>query len=235
MRIMKKLITILCFIAGMQQRSVAQEHPTFKPLRYDEDYKADSGSAGWYEKAKYQPLNARGNVYLSLGGEARLQYFYVNNDGFGDEPKDNDGYTLSRFLLHTDLHAGKHFRAFVQVQSSMANGKTSTSPVDENPLDLHQAFVDYNGALTGTTKLMIRAGRQELSYGSQRLVSVRDGPNNRQSFDALKASLLHKRYKLDVFYSNYVAAKKGIFDDGWNKNARFWGGYLTLNALPLLQ
>lgn len=117
----------------------------------------------------------------------------------------------------------------------MANGKTSTSPVDEDPLDLHQAFVDYSTGLNQKTKVLFRLGRQELSYGSQRLIAVRDGPNNRQSFDAAKMSITQTNYKLDVFYSHYVAAKKGIFDDGWNKNTKFWGSYLTLNKIPVLQ
>jgi len=231
---MKRIIILLSLLIPLLNAATAQESSTFKPLRYDEDYKADSNS-DWYSKAKHSPLSANGNAYISFGGEMRLQYFYAHNDGWGDEPKDKDGYVLSRYLLHTDIHADKHFRAFVQVQSSMANGKTSTSPVDEDPLDLHQAFIDYSTELSPKTKVLFRIGRQELSYGSQRLVAVRDGPNNRQAFDGAKISVMHTDYKLDLFYSHYVAAKKGIFDDGWNKNSQFWGSYLTVNKVPVLQ
>jgi hypothetical protein len=215
--------------------AVAQESPSFKPLRYDEDYKKDSSHTNWYSKAKYSPLSAGGNTYISFGGEVRLQYFYIKNDSWGDEPEDKDGYVLSRYLLHADIHASKHFRTFLQVQSSIANGKSSTSPVDENPLDLHQAFVDYSVELNAKTKMLLRLGRQELSYGSQRLVSVRDGPNNRQAFDGAKVGITHEKYRFDLFYSHYVASKKDIFDDGWNKNMKFWGSYVTLNKIPVLQ
>lgn len=234
---MKRLIILLSLLNGLLSTANAQQLPSFKPLRYEEDYRIlnNDSSANWYTKAKYSPLSADGHTYLSFGGEVRLQYFYARNDGWGDEPEDKDGYVLSRYLLHTDLHVGRHFRTFIQVQSSMANSKTAASPVDEDPLDLHQAFVDYSTTLNPKTKLLFRLGRQELSYGSQRLVAVRDGPNNRQAFDGAKISVLHNEYKLDFFYSHYVLAKKGIFDDGWNRNVQFWGSYLTLNKVPVVQ
>jgi hypothetical protein len=235
--IMKSIIILLSLLVGVLNALPAQQLPTFRPLRYDEDYSVlqkDSSSSNWYTRIKYSPLSANGSTYISFGGEFRMQYFYAKNDGWGDEPEDKDGYVLSRYLLHTDLHLGKHFRTFIQVQSSMANGKLSTSPVDEDPLDLHQAFAEYSTTLNSKTKVLFRFGRQELSYGSQRLVAVRDGPNNRQAFDGAKVSLTNTGYKIDLFYSHYVAAKKGIFDDGWNKSTRFWGSYMTINKMPVL-
>lgn len=234
---MKRIFTCLLAIVCLLKTAVAQEFPGFKPLRYDENYsflKKDS-SNNWYTKTKYNALSTNGETYISLGGEARVQYFSVKNEGWGDETADSDGYVLFRFLAHADLHVTKHFRTFVQLQGSMANSKTNTSPVDENPLDLHQAFIDYTINPDATTTFMLRLGRQELSYGSQRLVAVRDGPNNRQAFDAAKVTVASKNYKADFFYSHYVAAKKGIFDDGWNKNTQFWGSYWVINKIPLLQ
>jgi len=130
---------------------------------------------------------------------------------------------------------GKHFRSFIQLQSSLANGKVSKpSGVDENQLDLHQAFIDMS-LPAAKQQLVFRLGRQELSYGSQRLVAVRDGPNNRQSFDAAKLMYTGKRLKGDAFFSHYVLSKQNIFDDGFNKNTKFWGAYLGVNKIPVLQ
>jgi hypothetical protein len=215
----------------------AQNLPSFKPLRYDEDYsflKNDS-SQDWYRKMKFDPLSKNKSVYLSYGGEVRFQYFYSHNEGWGDEPKDSNGYILARFLAHADLHVGKHFRTFVQLQSSLSGSRISPSPVEDNPLELHQAFADFSGNISPGVKFIFRAGRQELLYGSQRLVSVRDNPNNRQSFDGLKSIFLWKNYRMDLFFSHYVAAKPDIFDDGWNKNTKFWGAYIVRNKLPVLK
>jgi hypothetical protein len=235
---MRKIFIFLLLMASILKPAMAQQFTDFKPLRYDEDYSflhKDSSNDNWYKKTKYNALSKDGKTYISFGGDVRLQYFYVKNDGWGDEAKDSDGYVLTRYLVHADLHATKYFRAFVQLQGSLADGKTATSPVDQDPLDLHQAFIDFNANPDAKNKLQFRIGRQELSYGSQRLVAVRDGPNNRQAFDAAKASISGTDFKVDFFYSHYVAAKKGIFDDGWNKNNQFWGNYWMFHHVPVLQ
>ena len=234
---MKKTFFLL-LVYSYQIGSYAQQVPAFRPLRYEEDYsmlKNDS-SHQWYNKTKYKQLSKNGSAYVSLGGEVRYQYFYFKNEDWGESPQDKDGYILTRYLAHADLHIGKYFRSFVQLQSGLANGKISTpSGVDENQLDLHQAFFDIELPFTKQQKLTMRLGRQELSYGSQRLVAVRDGPNNRQSFDAAKLMYISNHFKADAFSSNYVLAKQNIFDDGFNKNTRFWGTYLVVNEIPVFK
>jgi hypothetical protein len=234
---MKKIIFILV-IHFCQVDVYAQTEIAFKPLRYDEDYAAlkNDSSYNWYKKAKYNPLSKNGETYISLGGEIRYQYFYFKNEDWGESPKDKDGYIQTRYLAHADFHAGKYFRSFVQLQSSFANGKVSTpSGVDENQLDLHQAFTDLTLPLSNQQTFIVRLGRQELSYGSQRLVAVRDGPNNRQSFDAAKMVYSTKQFKADAFFSHYVLSKRNIFDDGYNRDTKFWGAYAVVNKIPLLQ
>lgn len=188
----------------------------------------------WYKRIKYIPLAANGKTYLSFGGDFRYQYFYFKNEDFGDEPNDKDGYMLNRLLVHGDLHVGESFRTFVQLQSSGAGGRPNASPVDDNPLELHQAFMDVANRSTAAFRLTLRAGRQELSYGSQRLVSVREGPNNRQSFDAVKVMTGWKNVKADLFFGHFVAVRKGIFDDKFNKNTLFWGNYWTFTQVPII-
>lgn len=225
------LITFFC-VKGFGQRIAA-----FRPLRYEEDYSflAKDTSREWYRSMKLSPLSKNKKTYISTGGEARFQYFYIKNENWGEEPKDGDGYTLTRWLLHTDFHAGDHFRTFVQLQSSLANGRISPGPVEDNPLELHQAFFDINADLSARAKLIFRAGRQELLYGSQRLVAVRDGPNNRHSFDALRTILHSGNYRIDFLYGHYVKAEKGIFNDGFNPGTKLWGVYTVRNKLAMVK
>lgn len=233
---MKKLFLAL-IVWGMHEQCLAQKEPAFKPLRYEEDfsYLRNDSTLTPYEKIKFAPLSKSKLCYISFGGDVRYQYFHIKNENWGDAPGDKDGFLFSRLLLHADLHAGRHFRSFVQLQSSMANGKAETSPVDEDPLELHQAFVDLFFNLNKKSRITFRAGRQEMAYGSQRLIAVRDGPNNRQSFDGLKLILAGKDYKTDLFTTRYVKAKKGLFNDGFNKDIKFWGAYITKNKVPVLQ
>ena len=233
---MKKIVVIQLFLL-LFYYSNSQITSSFKQLRYDEDYsilKQDS-IRNWYKTTKFNPLSKKGNTYLSIGGDIRYQYQWFKNENWGELPKDDDGFILTRYLAHADFHAGSHFRTFVQLQSSFANGKVEKpSPVDENQLDLHQAFADLAFPLPNAQSLTIRAGRQELLYGSQRLVAVRDGPNNRQSFDAARLLYAHPGWKADVFFSHFVQSKQQIFDDGFKQNIRFWGAYLVKNKIPLL-
>jgi hypothetical protein len=231
---MKRILLILTFL---QTFTAFAQQAAFKPLRYDEDYSAlkTDTSSGWYSRMKYLPLSRTGNTWLSFGGEVRYQYFHFTNEDWGDAPKDKDGFILTRYLGHADLHVGKHFRTFVQLQSSLAGGKVqSPSPVDENQLDLHQAFFDVMLPLKENQTITLRMGRQEMMYGSQRLVSVREAPNNRQAFDAAKLIYQSKRLRADAFYSYYVTAKKEIFDDKLSSDIRFWGAHAAFSQVPFL-
>jgi len=218
-------------------RSYSQDMPAFRSLRYEEDYSflKNDTSHDWYRKAKFVALSKKRETYVGYGGEVRFQYFYTKNEGWGDAAEDKDGYTLARFLAHADLHAGKHFRTFVQLQSSISGSRIDASPVDDNPLELHQVFSDFKINLASTASITFRLGRQEFLYGSQRLIAVREGPNNRQSFDAVRSLLISGNYKVDLFYSHPVTAKKGIFDDGFNKNTKLWGIYIVRNKLRVVK
>ena len=74
--------------------------------------------------------------------------------------------------------------------------------MSENPsLDrVQNAFLDTQ--LTET--LSVRIGRQEQSYGSQRLVSPLDWVNDRRTFDGVKAMHQGDRWQTNIFYLNPV-------------------------------
>ncbi len=164
--------------------------PPFKQLRYEEDYsylRDERRRTEPMDRLKYIPLNRAGDWYLSIGGELRPRYERFTNDAWGAAPADDGGYFLQRYLLHADVHMGGRARAFVQLQSSIeANRNGGPRPIDEDYLDIHQAFFDYRFDLGDTRSLTVRAGRQEMTFGSSRFVTSREGPNARLSFDGLR-------------------------------------------------
>ena len=179
------------------------------------------------EPLEIRPLDAEGDTYLSIGGEIRLQYqVYINQD-FGLEEEDDNGYLLQRYLLHADLHVGTGFRVFGQLQAALVNFVTAgQGPSDENALDVHQAFFDVRPESSVT----LRAGRQEMLYGSQRLISVREGLNARRTFDAVRVLTTLGAWSVDGFFSQPVETDPGTFDDGGLDHIRFWGVYSTWKA-----
>ena len=164
--------------------------PPYQQLRYEEDYsylRDPTRRTDLWDTVKYVLIREKGDWYLSTGGEVRERYEYFHNSLWGQGPQDSDGYLLQRYMLHADLHLGTHVRLFGQLKSGWENGRTGgPRPTDEDKLDLHQAFLDGVLGIYDDVSLTMRAGRQEMAYGSSRLVSVREGPNVRQSFDGLR-------------------------------------------------
>src|SRR3989337_2271209 len=117
------------FLVQLFHLGFPQSFPDFKSLRFDEDFSflGQDSSRNLYQNFKFMRLGNSNQMYNSLGGEIRYQYFNIYNEDWGDAPKDPDGYILSRLLFHSDLHFSKSFRLFAQVQGSGANGTIVSS------------------------------------------------------------------------------------------------------------
>lgn len=232
---------LICLGLILSLGSATAEPPPFKSLRFEEDYRylrdADRRGDGW-DSIKYLPLNADGSAFVSLGGEIRERYEYFDHPAWGSEPTDFNGYFLQRYMLHADLHLGEKVRAFVQLKSGLEGGleggrNGGPRPTDKDELDLHQAFVDFRFSLNPRVTATLRAGRQELAFGSQRLVSVRESPNIRQSFDGARLMVQTGVWRLDLFATKPVETDPDRFDDQAIEGRAFWGAY-AVAPLPLL-
>ena len=73
----------------------------------------------------------------------------------------------------------------------------------------------------------MRAGRQELEYGSGRLVDVREGPNVRLSFDGFLVRTKTHAWQVDGFAMRPDEDKPGFFNNAPDHAVGFWGGYAT--------
>src|SRR5690606_16679432 len=213
-------------------------------LRFDDDYECvrdvqnrESTPANF----KFIPLEPDGGVYLSLGGEVRQRYEYTDDPLFGADPQDKSGVWLQRFMVHGDLTLGPHIRVFAQLSSAFETGRAGgPSPVDENKLELQNAFVDLNLSLGADATLTLRGGRQELRFGSGRLVDVREGPNVRRTFDAARVTVELPSWRVDALAAQPRHSRPGIFDDEANEDQALWGVYavggedwLPLGAIDL--
>ena len=94
--------------------------------------------------------------------------------------------------------------------------------------------MDLKFELGKARSFAVRAGRQELAFGSSRLVSVRESPNVRQSFDGLRATLNIGGWRVDGFITKPVETDRDVFDDAPDHTRTFWGVYCvaSLRWLP---
>jgi hypothetical protein len=211
--------------------------PPFKQLRYDESYtylRDSTRRTDWLDVIKYISFTTNSQAYLTLGGEIRERYESFQNNQWGRGPEDENGYWLQRYMLHADAHFGDYFRVFTQFKSGLENGRNGgPRPTDRDDFDLNQAFFDLHVPGLKLESLTLRAGRQELAYGSSRLVSAREGPNVRLSFDGVKSILKVSDWQLDAFVVKPVRTKVGVFDDDPDPNQTLWGIYAVAPVLWL--
>lgn len=205
----------------------------YELLRYAENYRylQDlTAQTDFWDPVKYIPLGDDPGTYLSFGGELRERFEYYSTPGFGLLGAKADDYLLHRLLLHADLHVGDNFRTFAQFGNHLQAGKDTVSPVHVDRLDLQQGFVDIRLPIAPASDIdpILRGGRQEMAFGSQRLVAIRDAPNVRRSFDGLRLGDTIDDIRIDGFVTRPVLLKEGVFDDEPDHDQAFWGVYSTV-------
>ena len=131
--------------------------------------------------------------------------------------------------MNATVTASKSLSFQAQVQDARVAKKTvgPTGTPFKAPFDLRTAFADV-GAATGP--VTIRAGRQELVYGEQRLVGHVSWLNAARTFDGVKATFRTKAFSADVFATSVVRILDGEFDKSGSGN-RFAGVYGTTTKL----
>jgi len=189
------------------------------------------------DRLKFIPLTSDGSVWLSLSGQVRERAEYFRHFLFGaSEPKDTDAYLLSRFRLSADLHVTPYLRMFVEGKSSMAldrdlQGGRTTAFVDE--VDLLNGFVDAMIPLGDRASVTLRGGRQELIFGSQRLVGPGDFTQVPRSFDGGTAIVRIADWTIIPFWAEAVPiVQKYRFNESTSDHKLF--GIFSTGPLHLL-
>jgi hypothetical protein len=164
----------------------APQRPAIDSQRWEENWSVLADPALRTEpldSLKYIPLSQDGKVYLSLGANLRERVESYGAPLFGITGQKSNTYLLDRFQVDADLHVDG-WQAFLQLEDDEALGKNAVSPADADRLDVEQAFISHVGEV-GDGVLKVRVGRQEFGFDLQRFVSVREGPNVRQAYDAV--------------------------------------------------
>jgi hypothetical protein len=183
-----------------------------------------------------------------FSGNVRLRY--ENKQGFAvpgaagsldfrDHGADvNNDYLLTRIRFHAG-YTDKWWNAFAEGQSSLAGGDdrfASTAPVvhtgdgpESDSIDLHQAYVTIGNHKEFPVSLKI--GRQELSYGEERLIGAFGWNNIGRTFDAAKLRWQNEWFAADFFTSRPVIPEDNRFDVV-NDYDWFSGIYATSTKIP---
>ena len=240
-----RILVSFAFLHVMNLFTMAQGNPSvrpaYEPLRQNEDWSvlAKTGSVkdpDRFDPLKYISLTRTGSVWVSFGGQVRERFESWNQFNFGAPVTavHNDSFLYSRLMLHADLHIGTHVRVFVQEKNSFSThralvGGQRTSDVDE--LDLQNGFVDVKLPLAETSRLTLRAGRQELSFGRERFVGVSDWSNVRRTWDGFSGNLEMGKSNLVFFWARPVKVAKYAFNRP-DPATQFYGVHLNRKLAP---
>jgi Alginate export len=202
---------------------------SYQLLREDEDWsflRDRSLQRDVWDPIKLSSLQNGGEWYLTIGGEAREVWEQIGNDSWGRQPYMN-GYLNERYTLSLDFHYGSQVRTFFELKSGLNSFRSGgPRPIDEKKLDFQAAFLEL-GTGEGPNWIRLRAGRQEMEYGSGRLIDVREGPNVRLSFDGLKVMARINTWRIDGFAMRPDLDKPGFFDNAPDHQVALWGVYAT--------
>lgn len=210
--------------------------PEIRQHRWDEDWRSLCDPVLRTEPLdRLKCVTLAPGATLTMSGELRERFETVDNPGFGIA-QSSDRVLLHRAWLGADLRFGDGARAFVEVGYLDQSGREGEpEPTDVDRLDLLQAFVDLS-APVAQGQATLRAGRMEMTFGSQRLVALREGPNAHRTFDGARASWEGSdQHRLDAFLARPTETKRGTFDDNADENERFWSVYGTGPAVGPLK
>ena len=207
----------------------AHPGPWFKALRAEERFcdDIDRPESPWWTALKNRQW---GGTRWSFGGEMRLRIEHVDPVSAGLRGGRDDSYAFYRGLLHMDGRLGTHWRVFAEAGYWNSTGREPRpAPTDVDRGDVSQALVEWSPSAA----TMVRVGRQQVLYGSGRLIGFRGIPNVRQSFDGIRVRHASSSVGvLEVFHFRPVAILPGAFDDREDTGERLFGAYWT-SRLPI--
>ncbi|MEK9500418.1 alginate export family protein [Gaopeijia maritima] len=124
---------------------------------------------------------------------------------------DTDSFTAMRTRVGVEWAFDLPGTLFVQLQDVRRWG---TAPGDGSAdlFDLHQGWVEFGHR--GVSPVWIRAGRQEMNFGTRRLIAAPPWSHVSRSFDAGRAALrVSERTTFDVFFAQI--AEERSFSGLW--------------------
>jgi len=241
------LQSLLLYGAQSEKAEAEPKRPALQigsALRFNEDWSTLKGvdlsqTDDFWDRLKFIPLTKDQSVWLSFGGQARLRLEYFDQFQWGaSEPKQSDVYLLSRLRWSGDLHVTPYFRFYAEGKSALVpvnrelQGGNSIAYYDQ--ASLFNAFADVMIPFGEQTNVTLRGGRQELLFGSQRLVGPGDFTQVPHTFDGVQTIVQIGGWTVAPFWTQAVIVNKYNINTSTSAH-EFFGIYSSAPAhlLPM--
>ncbi len=211
---------------GRLEQSAQQAHKT---LFYENNFRYLEEAAGeeTFLGDSLKRLQITPWATLDLGGEYRLRHHSERNHrGRGLTGQDDD-FLLHRTRLYANLELGELARVYAEMNDALSTNETYLPrPMEENRTELENLFIDVPLLGFRSDGLVARLGRQELLYGTGRLVSPLDWANTRRTFEGYKLFWQGPLWTVDAFWTQPVYPNPQAFDTP-DQSQQFMGLYLV--------
>ena len=147
--------------------------------------------------------------WLQLGGQIRERFEAPSGTSLTNN--NSDAYDFSRIRIDLGIKPTSWLRFFAEAQDARVgayNLRVAPSTL-YNPIDLRQAFAEIK--LEGAINITARAGRQQLSFGGERLIGPADWGMSR-TFDAVDVGIAHGSARVDLIAGSAVTIDPTRFD-----------------------
>lgn len=134
---------------------------------------------------------------FNTGGEVRYMYQDLPNFNLTG----NNIYKhLLRERVYLDSWYLDRFRLYMEMLDARDLGPFNPGPLDEDTADFLNLFVDVKMFDICDKGVYARVGRQELLFGSERLISPLDFANTKRTFQGVRGYRIGEKFDTDVFW-----------------------------------
>jgi hypothetical protein len=147
---------------------------------------------------------------FSTGGEFWTRYHHEPNSRLTET---TNTFRLDHVRIYGDLWYSDWLRVYGEyVWADIFNEELSPVLPDVDRGDILDLFVDVKIMEVAGRPVYARGGRQELLYGSQRLLSPLPWANKRHTFQGVKIFRQGESWDFDAFWTQYVPPDADDFD-----------------------
>lgn len=180
-----------------------------------------------------------GRLWLRAQERLRLEYRARNVTFNDDIGADTDAWLLHRLRLGLGVRPVEWVRAYGELQDAREADSRRfpfNGNLEEGEFDWRLGWVEL--ANYKQFPLGLKVGRQELSYGDERLLGAFDWNNVGRVFDAVKVRWQQQKLAVDFFaarvvLNNLLSGRDDPFDDRSDGADRLFGLYLESAVCPL--
>lgn len=177
------------------------------------------------------PLGECGSI--DVGGSYRIRYHHENNMRRAGLTGLDDEFVLHQTRLWVNGKINDDLSVYGEFFDAASFGETFRPRANEvNRADLYQLYADVELADCGGT-LTARLGRQEMRYGSARLIMAPNWANRRRSHDGVRLMWRDSDWDVDAFWVRPIFRNPAHFTqfDSTNHKQQLYGVFTTYKEL----